>query len=285
MRRILWPDHLLVQLLAGADADNLVRRLRRHHAGDVGDLHRGDLAHIDLATLHVLQRMPDQFNALFERDHEAGHAAVGDRQHPLVALAGKERNDRPARAHDIAIAHHGKPRAMLTAIGIGGHEQLVRGQLRGTVKVDRAGGLVGGQRHHPLDAAVNRRVNDIHRAVDIGLDAFKGVVFGGRYNLGGRRVDHIIHPAKGAVQAVTVAHIADEKAHPVIAAEKLGHFPLLHLVAAEDDQLARIVALQCHGHKGMPERAGAAGDKKGGILQHQSDVPETDCALSRPARG
>jgi len=77
-----------------------------------------------------------------------------------------------------------------------------------------------------------------------------------------------ISTVERAVHALAVAHVANEEANPLIAPEQFGHFPLLHLVARIDDELARVVARQRHGHEGVAKRAGTAGDEDGGVVQH-----------------
>ena len=239
-----------------------------HRARDIGHLHRRNFFHINLAALHVLKSVPDEIHALLQGDHETGHASVGHWQRALALLGNKERNDRAARAHHVAVAHHREPTTVCTCVRIARHKQFVRSELGGAVQIRWAAGLVGGQGHHALDFVIDARIDQIHRANDVGLHTFERVVFGSGYDFGGRCVHHIVHPVKRAVHALAVAHIADEKAHPFVTLEQLGHLPLLHLVARVDDDFAQVVARQCHGYKGVAKRAGATGDQQGGVFQH-----------------
>jgi hypothetical protein len=50
-------------------------------------------------------------------------------------------------------------------------------------------------------------------------------------------VDHVIDTIQCPVQAIPIAHVADEEAHPIVAGKLLRHFPLLHLIARIDDEL------------------------------------------------
>jgi len=81
-------------------------------------------------------------------------------------------------------------------------------------------------------------------------------------------IDFSSRSAPAEDETFAVAHIADEEAYPLIALEQLGHLPLLHLVARVDDELARVVARQGHGHEGMPEGARASGDENGLVAEH-----------------
>jgi len=119
-------------------------------------------------------------------------------------------------------------------------------------------------------------------AVHIGLDTLEGVVYRGRHDLRGGGMDDIIHPLKGAIQPLAVAHIADEETHARVMAVKLDHVPLLHLVARKHDDLVRVIARQGHRQEGMAERACAAGDQDGGVCDHSArpvcDVGKTGAA-------
>ena len=49
---------------------------------------------------------------------------------------------------------------------------------------------------HPF---VDAGVDQVHRTVNIGLNALEGIILGCRYNFGRCRMDHIIHTIQGAV--------------------------------------------------------------------------------------
>ncbi|MNG24450.1 hypothetical protein D3C84_1091740 [compost metagenome] len=103
--------------------------------------------------------MPDQFDALFQGNHETGHTLVGDRQHALVLDRHEERNHRAARTHDVAIADYRKTSVMTACVGVAGYEQFVRRKLGRPVQVDRAAGLVGRQRDYTFDAFVDAHID------------------------------------------------------------------------------------------------------------------------------
>ena len=81
---VFGANHLLVQLFARANPDNSGLGFRCDHPRDVRNLHGRDLLHVDFAANHVFESMPDQFHTLVERDHEACHTRVGDRQHTFT---------------------------------------------------------------------------------------------------------------------------------------------------------------------------------------------------------
>ena len=83
--RIFRADHLFVQLFAGTDADGFLRAFGGDGAGEVADVHGGDFFHVNLAAHHIVKSVPNQLHALFQRNHKARHARVGDGQFARVA--------------------------------------------------------------------------------------------------------------------------------------------------------------------------------------------------------
>ena len=97
----------------------------------------------------------------------------------------------------------------------------------------------GAEQHRRADRA---GLDQVLRAQHIGLDALEGVVLGGGHDLGGGGVHHDIDVVQRAVQALAVAHVADEEAQARVLRrrEHLGHLELLEFVAREDDDLLRV---------------------------------------------
>ena len=204
-------------------------------------------------------------------DPEAGHARIGDRQ-AVGAVRDQlleEGHHAAARAEHIAIAHHRKAGAVGAGQIVGGDENLVGGELGGAIEIDRIGGLVGGQRHDPLDPGAQARADHILRPEDIGADTFEGIVLGGGDLLHGGGMDDKVHPVQRQLQPVAVAHIADEIADEGIlrVREFLLHIELLEFVAGKDDQPARLVAGDHRLDEMFAEAAGAAGDQHGFLVQ------------------
>ena len=200
--------------------------------GEIHDAHRRDLRHEDLAAVHPLKILEDEIHALLERDPEAGHLGVGDRQ--VIAASGnlapEKRHDRAARANHVAVAHDGEARPVPAGEVVCRDKQLVGHELRGAVQVDRVGRLVGGQCDHLFHVVRERGVDDVFRAMDVRLDAFHRVVFGSRHLLQRGCVDDEVHAVHRLHQAVAVAHVADEVAHAFLV-EVLLHLELLELIA------------------------------------------------------
>ena len=132
---------------------------------------------------------------------------------------------------------------MGSCISVAGDEQFVGGELGGAVEVDRVAGLVGGKGDHALDAAIDAGVDEVHGAVDVGLDAFEWVVLGRGHDLSGGGMHHVVDAVERTGQPGLVAHVTDDEADPGIAGKFLGHVPLLHFVAGKDDQTLRVVLL------------------------------------------
>ena len=97
--------------------------------------------------------------------------------------------------------------------------------------------------------------------MNVGLDAFEGIVFGRRNLFQGSRVNDDIDLAHGHFQTVAVAHIADEETQYFLflRREVLGHVVLFGLVPAENDEPFRPVARQNRLHEMPPKRSGSPG--------------------------
>src|SRR5690606_30647206 len=113
---VFSADHLLVELLTRPDADHFLPGIRCNYTRQISHLHRRDFLHIYLTADHIFKGMPDQIDTFLQGNHEARHALIRDRQHTLVLNRHEERNDRSARAHDIAITHHRETRAMFARV-------------------------------------------------------------------------------------------------------------------------------------------------------------------------
>src|SRR5262245_611073 len=87
---LLFGDERLMQLLAGADADDLDPAARRHRLDEVEDAHAGDLGHEDLAALHQLRAADGKADAVLQAEPEARHAGVRHRDRARRALGGEE---------------------------------------------------------------------------------------------------------------------------------------------------------------------------------------------------
>ncbi len=79
---------------------------------------------------------------------------------------------------------------------------------------------------------------------------------------------HVIDAIQRAVQAILIAHITDKEANALVTLEPLGHVPLFHFVAGENNDLLRVVFGQCHRHERIAEGAGTAGNEDGLVAEH-----------------
>jgi len=115
------------------------------------------------------------------------------------------------------------------------------------------------------DVAIDRGVDQVGSAHDVGLDRFERVVLGGRHLFERGGMHHDLHPVEGAIQAVLVSHIADEEAEVRIAVDRkvLPHLELFELVPAVDGQASRAMLRQDSGDELSTERARAAGQQNG----------------------
>ena len=166
----------------------------------------------DFAAMHRVDAGEDEVDSVLQGDPEARHPRIRNRQ--AVGPPGDEppeHGDHTAtRPDDVAIAHHREPGAVAAAQMIGGDEYLVRGQLAGAIEIDRIRGLVGRQGNHPFDAAMDGGLHDVFGAINVGVDALEGVVFGDRYLFQRRGMHHVIDVAHRHGQSIAVAHVTDE---------------------------------------------------------------------------
>ena len=192
---------------------------------------------------------------------------------PVWRCCRKERHHRAARADYVAVAHHRKAQVARALHVVGRHEELIGAQLGGAVEVDGRGGLVGAQRHHVLHAAVEGGVDHVFGPENIGFDALHRVVFGGGHLLEGGGVNHNVDALAGAVQALAVAHIADEIADGRVLAglKLLAHLVLLQLIAREHHQpLYLRKSFENGADELLAERAGAARNEDGFVVEVES---------------
>src|SRR6266853_2941044 len=82
-------------------------------------------------------------------------------------------------------------------------------------------------------------------------------------------MNDIVDVAQRQLQAVAVAHIADEITHEGILLDRVSlvHFELLQLVARKYDETARAIAFDDGLQKMLPERSRSTGDQHGLVVQ------------------
>ena len=236
--RLVRGDQQLVQLLAGPDADDLAaRHAGRDRLGEVDDAHRRDLRDEDLAALHAARGASStRSTACVERDPEAGHALVGDRERARSRACsrntgrrcrGCRRRCRSARTRSAVWR--------VAGVGVALHEDLLGAELGRAVEVDRVDGLVGRERDDRGDAVRrSRRRRRAGRRGRWSAPPRTGCTRRPAPASSPRRARRCRRPRRRASSAVAVAHVADEVAEPGSSPKRAAHLRLLQLVAAED---------------------------------------------------
>ncbi len=102
-------------------------------------------------------------------------------------------------------------------------------------------------------ALVDGGINHVASAHDVGLDGFERIVFAGRNLFERGRVHHDGYAGKRALQALCIAHVADEIAQAGMIESRRPHVVLFEFVAAEDDELLGMVLAQHHLDKLLAE--------------------------------
>src|SRR5205807_5665549 len=239
---LVFRDKHLVHFLTRANAGEADLAVRGHGPGQIQNAHARNLGHEDLAALHRAQAVDDEVHPLLQSDPEASHSFVGDGNDPGLALFDEQRDHAAAAPDDVAVPGATEAGAAVARVRVPLHEQLFGAQLRRPVQIDGIDGLIGADRQNFRDPRFDRGLDDIGPAQYVGLDGLERVVFAGRDLLHRRRVDDDVDAVHGATEALQVAYVADEVAD-VWTGEITLHLRLLQLVAAEDDQFARRVAL------------------------------------------
>ena len=242
-----------MELFPGADADRLEPAPGRDCTRDVDDPRARDLGDKDLAPMQPAERMAHQLHALLERDPEARHPLIGDRNDTGLPAFQEQRNHAAPASHDIAVADDGEARVPRACVGVRGDEDLVGAQLGRTVQVDRVGRLVRAERDDAAHAGVDRRIDHIHRPHHVRLDVLERIVLGGRYLLQRRRMHDGVDAIERPAQALFVPHVPQEEPQARLVAILLSHVMLLQLVPAEHDQSLRLEGWERHLHELAPE--------------------------------
>lgn len=278
---VLGPQALLAghegleELLAVAGADDLGAHAAEdllHGLGEVADGRRRRLLDEQVAGVGVLEGELHQVHGLVQVHEEAGHVGVGDRQRLALADAVDEQRDhRAARAHDVAVAGAADGGAAGAVAGVGVDDGLHHG-LGLAHRVDGVGRLVGGQAHDAVDALLDRGVEHVVRADDVGAHGLHGEELAGGHLLEGGGVEDVVHAVHGVAHALGVADVSDEEADlggelGRLLLQAVAHVVLLLLVAREDADLGQVGVHEVLEH-GVAERAGAARDHKGPVFEY-----------------
>src|SRR3981081_1321541 len=93
-----------MQFLARADSDCFHVTTGSDRLGHFHQPHAGNLGNKNLTPMHLLDTANHKPDALLERDPEAGHAEVSDRNLAALALLLEYRNDAATAAQNVSIA-------------------------------------------------------------------------------------------------------------------------------------------------------------------------------------
>ena len=178
---ILSCYHDFMQLFAGADTDFLDSAAGKHRFCEVGNLKGRDFADKGFAAFCFFEGFNHQLHALLQADPETGHAQVGDRKLclPVCDELAEKRDNRTAASCNVAVANDREVDVLIADIGVCCDKQLVADELCAAVKVDRVYRFVGGKCNDLFYIGVQGCLDDVHRAVNVGLDRFVRVIFTG----------------------------------------------------------------------------------------------------------
>src|SRR5882672_4712622 len=102
--RLVVGDQNLVQLFAGPDPDVLDLAAWRNRFRQIEQAHAGNPGNKNLASVHLLQAADHEPHAMLEREPEARHTRIGDRDLAALALLDKNWNHTSPAADHVPIA-------------------------------------------------------------------------------------------------------------------------------------------------------------------------------------
>lgn len=229
----------------------------------------------------MLEGEHHQIDSFVKVHQETGHIGVGDSNRVArLDLVDEQRNDRAARAHDVAIARAADDRvaALRCHARVGVYDVLHHG-LGDAHSVDGIGRFVRGQADHTFHTSVDGRMQHVVRALHVRAHSLHGEELAGRHLLERSGVEDVVHTRHGVPDGLRIAHIADVKLDllrmlRVLRLKLVAHVVLLLLVTREDADLAK-VGIEEVFEDGRTEGAGAAGDHKSGVVKrrHKLNAP------------
>src|SRR5690349_11185186 len=107
-----------MELFPGANSDGLDLATRSDGFGQIKHAHAGDFRHKDLAPVHLLDAAHHKADTLFQRQPEASHPRIGERDTATLALLHENRYHAAPTAHDIAVAGTTEARVLRARVSI-----------------------------------------------------------------------------------------------------------------------------------------------------------------------
>lgn len=286
--QVLGVGHLLagqqglVELfaVAGADDLDLVVRSKQlaYGQGQVADGRGRRLLHKGVALLGVGEGVEHQVHRIVDGHEEPGHVRVGDGQRlAFLDQLDEQRDDRPARGHDVAVAgaaQGGAGRVDKTGLG---HHQLFHQRLGDAHGIDGVDRLVRAQADHLFHAADHGRVEHVLRAQHIGLHRLQRVELAGRHLLERRRLEDVVHALHGRGDTGRVAHIADVELQLGIG-QADAHVLLFLFIPTEHPDFLDIRGQEAV-ENSVAEGTGTTGDEQGFASEHYKLLEKTNTVM------
>ena len=247
----LFPGHeSLVQLFAVAGANDLLLGLSKSLHHTVGQIaNRGGVGLLDkqIARFGMIKGESYKVHCLVKIHQKARHVRISDCNGRMALdLVDKERDDRAARAHNIAVTGTGqnRPSSVESLLRAGLHDLLAEG-LAHTHGVDRVGGLVRGEEHDAFDPVLDRGGNDVIRADDVCAHGLHREKLTARHLLEGGGVEDVICTVHHLAHGVDIPHVADVELHlpgmlRILRLQGVAHGVLLLLIAGDDTDLSDV---------------------------------------------
>ncbi|MNL09225.1 hypothetical protein D3C87_1299770 [compost metagenome] len=160
----------------------------------------------------------------------------------------KQRNDRTAGGHDVAVTGAADDGVGALQIPAGGDHHFFHHGLADAHGIDGIDRFIGAEADDALHACGDCGFQDVFGAEDVGADCLHGVEFAGRHLLEGGRVEDVIHTAHCRAHASRISHIADiELELGMVVA--LAHVILLFLITAKYSNLRQISIQKTFEHR------------------------------------
>ena len=188
--------------------------------------------------------MDHELHAVIEGNPKSSHPWVRDSDFAFFALLQKNRNNTASATDNVPVARTTETGVLRTGIRVGLYEHLFSAEFGRTIKIDRIYRLVRAKGKDPPYALIDRGVDHVATAHDVGLDRFEGIVFTGRDLLEGSCVNHHRYAREGTLQPRLVPNIADEIAQARMVETGRPHVVLLQFIATEDDKFLGVIVPQ-----------------------------------------
>src|SRR5579863_5271379 len=190
-----------MQFLARSNSNGLDRASWGNSFRQIDEPHARNLRNENLSSMHLLDTADDETHTLLERQPETRHPGIGERDPPQPLLLLKDRDHTTATSNHVPVSRTAKPCFLASRISIRLHQHFLGAELGCSVNIDRIAGLVGAEGQSSPHPLIDRGINHISPAHNVGLNRLKRVVLTGWHLLQSCSVHNYCHSRESPLQA------------------------------------------------------------------------------------